>query len=141
MKSMRFVWPVQRKGSMEIQHSPRAVSAAKIAECVKCSAVLTRPAVAYSYALPPCQQVFVLLFVVSCVSALAVATGSAYYVRVRSRYVRAYLMTVSVRTSLDPEVVTAAFFVFGVECEEEVGLGQFISVACDAFFSNQRVSM
>ena len=62
MKSMRFVWPVQRKGSMEIQHSPRAVSAAKIAECVVCSALLTRPAVAYSYlelGMPPCQQVFV----------------------------------------------------------------------------------
>lgn len=27
-----------------------------------CSAVLTRPAVAYSYALPPCQQLFVVSF-------------------------------------------------------------------------------
>ena len=135
MKSMRFVWPVQRKGSMEIQHSPRAVSAAKIAECAVCSAVLTRPAVAYSYlaryALPPCQPAGFRRFVRFSVSTLLPV--------LRGTYAHTYLMTV--RTSLDPEVVTAAFFVFGVECEEEVGLGQFISVACDAFFSNQRVSM
>ena len=121
MKSMRFVWPVQCKGSLEIQHSPRAVSAAKIAECVKCSAVLTRPAVAYSYALPPCQQVFV-LFVVSCVAISALAL-----LPVLRRYVRAYLLTVSVRTSLDPEVVTAAFFVFESNVKRKWGSGSLLA--------------